>query len=186
MKKILVLVALGAFVFGTQSCKKPPLPIIEDTTDSTNTGGGTGGEVTVSPYVGTWEYTNIDLTNGVLSVMGNDVGSFTGKGTAIVGQVVITQKPNKYTTDVSFTANINADFNGQTQTQVVPIDKQTSSGSWTENNGSITLTDDNGQAIAILSSTSSKIVFSGNFATQIPVQFFTIDATSDVVFTIAK
>jgi len=55
-----------------------------------------------------------------------------------------------------------------------------------ETNGKITLTDDGGKPIAVLSSTSSEIIFSGSFTTQIPVQFFTIDATSDVEFTINK
>jgi hypothetical protein len=183
MKKIVSILAFALILIGTQSCQKPPLPVIDDTPTG---GGGTGGEVKVSPYVGTWNYTKIELKNGTLGVMGNDVGTFTGTGSAIVGEVVITEKPNKYTTDVSFTANVNAVLGGQTQKQTIPIDKQTSSGTWTESNGQITLTDANGQAIAILSSTSSKIVFEGTFATQIPAQFFTIDATSDVEFTITK
>lgn len=184
MKNIFLIIAVTFFIFGSQSCKKPPLPIVDDTiTDTTGTGGG---EVKVSPYVGTWNYTNIDLKNGILNVMGNDVGTFTGKGSEIVGKVVITEKPNRYTTEVAFTANINAVFGGQSQAQTAPVNKQTSAGTWVETNGKITLTDDGGKSIAVLSSTSSKIIFSGSFTTQIPVQFFTIDATSDVEFTITK
>jgi hypothetical protein len=188
MKNIFLIIAVTLFVFGSQSCKKPPLPIIDDTTkDTTGTGGGTGGgEVKVSPYVGTWNYTKIDLKNGILNVMGNDVGTFTGKGTDIVGKVVITEKPNRYSTEVAFTANIDAVLGGQSQAQTAPVNKQTSAGTWVETNGKITLTDDSGKAIAVLSSTSSQIIFSGSFTTQIPVQFFTIDATSDVEFTINK
>lgn len=188
MKNIFLIIAVTLFVFGSQSCKKPPLPIIDDTTkDTTGTGGGTGGgEVKVSPYVGTWNYTKIDLKNGILNVMGNDVGTFTGKGTDIVGKVVITEKPNRYSTEVAFTANIDAVLGGQSQAQTAPVNKQTSAGTWVETNGKITLTDDGGKPIAVLSSTSSEIIFSGSFTTQIPVQFFTIDATSDVEFTINK
>ena len=188
MKNIFLIIAVTLFVFGSQSCKKPPLPIIDDTTkDTTGTGGGTGGgEVKVSPYVGTWNYTKIDLKNGILNVMGNDVGTFTGKGTDIVGKVVITEKPNRYSTEVAFTANIDAVLGGQSQAQTAPVNKQTSAGTWVETNGKITLTDDGGKPIAVLSSTSSQIIFSGSFTTQIPVQFFTIDATSDVEFTITK
>ena len=188
MKNIFLIIAVTLFVFGSQSCKKPPLPIIDDTTkDTTGTGGGTGGgEVKVSPYVGTWNYTKIDLKNGILNVMGNDVGTFTGKGTDIVGKVVITEKPNRYSTGVAFTANIDAVLGGQSQAQTAPVNKQTSAGTWVETNGKITLTDDGGKPIAVLSSTSSEIIFSGSFTTQIPVQFFTIDATSDVEFTINK
>ena len=188
MKNIFLIIAVTLFVFGSQSCKKPPLPIIDDTTkDTTGTGGGTGGgEVKVSPYVGTWNYTKIDLKNGILNVMGNDVGTFTGKGTDIVGKVVINEKPNRYSTGVAFTANIDAVLGGQSQAQTAPVNKQTSAGTWVETNGKITLTDDGGKPIAVLSSTSSEIIFSGSFTTQIPVQFFTIDATSDVEFTINK
>ena len=188
MKNIFLIIAVTLFVFGSQSCKKPPLPIIDDTTkDTTGTGGGTGGgEVKVSPYVGTWNYTKIDLKNGILNVMGNDVGTFTGKGTDIVGKVVITEKPNRYSTEVAFTANIDAVLGGQSQAQTAPVNKQTSAGTWVETNSKITLTDDGGKPIAVLSSTSSEIIFSGSFTTQIPVQFFTIDATSDVEFTINK
>jgi hypothetical protein len=188
MKNIFLIIAVTLFIFGSQSCKKPPLPIIDDTTkDTTGTGGGTGGgEVKVSPYVGTWNYTKIDLKNGILNVMGNDVGTFTGKGTDIVGKVVITEKPNRYSTEVAFTANIDAVLGGQSQAQTAPVNKQTSAGTWVETNGKITLTDDGGKPIAVLSSTSSEIIFSGSFTTQIPVQFFTIDATSDVEFTINK
>ena len=90
MKNIFLIIAVTLFVFGSQSCKKPPLPIVDDTTtDTTGTGGS---EVKVSPYVGTWNYTNIDLKNGILNVMGNDVGTFTGKGSEIVGKVVITER----------------------------------------------------------------------------------------------
>ena len=182
MKNTLLIISLSFFVFGSQSCKKPPLPIIDNTVTDTN---GTG-EVIASPYIGTWNYTNIDLKNGILNVSGSDVGTFTGKGTDIVGKVVITEKPNRYTTEVAFTANIDAVFGGQSQAQTAPVNKQTSAGTWVETNGKITLTDDTGKSIAVLSSTSSRIIFSGSFTTQIPVQFFTIDATSDVEFTINK
>jgi|TARA_B110000908_G_C10135727_1_gene394367 hypothetical protein len=154
-------------------------------------GGGTGsgggsGEVEVSEFVGTWDYTKVDLTNGILEIMGNEIGTFTGTGSKLVGEVVITENPNNYTTSVSFTAIIDADLGGQQQEQQSDVPTQASSGTWTESNGEITLTDDNGQDIAIVSSSSSKIVFSGEFSTQIPSQFFTLDATSDVVFTIEK
>jgi hypothetical protein len=95
---------------------------------------------------------------------------------------VITEKPNKYTTSLAFTADIMV-FG---QEQSLPVDEQRSEGTWTEANGEITLIDESGKDIAILSSTSSKIVFTGEFTEQIDAQFGSIDATSDVVFTISK
>lgn len=190
MKKVLLLLSLSLFLIVTHSCKKPPLPVMEEemnTDEGNGSGGGTGtGEVEVSEFVGKWDYTKVDLTNGILEIMGNEIGTFTGTGSKLVGEVVITENPNNYTTSLSFTANIDADLGGQQQEQQSDVPTQASSGTWTESNGEITLTDDKGQDIAIVSSSSSKIVFSGEFSTQIPSQFFTLDATSDVVFTIEK
>jgi hypothetical protein len=190
MKKVLLLLSLSLFLIVMHSCKKPPLPVMEEemnTGEGNGSGGGTGtGEVEVSEFVGKWDYTKVDLTNGILEIMGNEIGTFTGTGSKLVGEVVITENPNNYTTSLSFTANIDADLGGQQQEQQSDVPTQASSGTWTESNGEITLTDDKGQDIAIVSSSSSKIVFSGEFSTQIPSQFFTLDATSDVVFTIEK
>lgn len=191
MKKVLFILSLSVFVIATQSCKKPPLPSpVEDNPTGEGSGSGGGGqeeeEDKPSPYVGTWDYTKVDLTNGVLEIMDNEIGVFTGTGSNLVGEVVITENPNTYTTNLSFTANIDAEFAGQQQQQQSDVPRQSSSGTWTESNGEISLTDDNGQVIAVLSSSSSQIVFTGEFTTQIPVQFFTLDATSDVVFTIEK
>lgn len=181
MKKIVLLLTLSLFVIATQSCKKPPLPVIED--EPTNTGtDSTGGEEIPSEYVGKWDYTQVDLNDGVLELMGNEIGTFEGKGSDLVGEVIISEKPNRYTTTLSFTADIQV-FG---QEQSLPVDKQTSSGTWTETDGEITLVDDSGKSIAILSSNSSKIVFTGKFTEEIAVQFGSIDATSDVVFTIEK
>jgi hypothetical protein len=180
MKKILILIALGTVLLLNESCKKPPVPEVKpipDTTDTTS-----GGQEEVSPYVGSWEYEKIELTNGVLEIMGNEIGEFEGTGSDIVGEVVITEKPNKYTTSLSFTADISV-FG---QTQSLPTDRRTSSGTWTETNGEISLVDDSGKKIAVLSSTSAKIVFTGEFTEAIDAQFGSIDATSDVVFTITK
>ena len=70
MKKLTVILLLSFLTPIVHSCKKPPLPIIEEgksTTDTTgNNGGGNGGGVEVSPFIGEWDYTKIDLTNGVL------------------------------------------------------------------------------------------------------------------------
>ncbi len=179
MKKILLLIALGTVLLVHESCKKPPVPEVKpvDTTDTTG-----GEEEEVSPYVGTWDYEKIELTNGVLEIMGNEIGDFEGTGSDIVGEVVIAEKPNTYTTSLSFTADIVV-FG---QTQSLPVDRQTSNGTWTEMDGEITLVDDSGKKIAVLSSSSSKIVFTGQFTETIDAQFGSIDATSDVVFTITK
>ena len=69
------------------------------------------------------------------------------------------------------------------QQQSLPVDRKNSSGTWTEANGEITLKDDNGNDVGVISSTSSKIVFTGEFTEQIDAQFGSIDATSDVIFT---
>ncbi|MBT8328017.1 MAG: hypothetical protein KJP21_09870 [Bacteroidia bacterium] len=184
MKKLLVLLSLSLFVVAISSCKKPPLPIIEEVE---NNGGGSGGEDEISPFVGSWNYTKINLTNGILEFMGNEIGTFEGTGSKIVGEVIISESPNVYSTEISFTADVDAMFFGQTQPQQIPVEKTTSTGTWTESGGNISLTDDNGNAIAVISSTSSKIVFTGNFANQLELgPNFLLDATSDVEFTIEK
>ena len=182
MKNTLLLLALGAILLINESCQKPPVPIIIQAGNTTDTTGGGGQEVEVSPYVGSWSYDKIELTNGVLEIMGNEIGAFEGAGSDITGEVLITENPNKYTTILSFTADISV-FG---QAQSLPVDKQTSGGTWTESNGEITLVDDSGKNIAVVSSTSSMIVFTGEFTETIDAQFGSIDATSDVVFTIAK
>ena len=173
------------------SCKKPPLPIIEEgknTTDTTgNNGGGNGGSVEVSPFVGEWDYTKIDLTNGVLTFRGQEAGTFTGKGSNISGNVTFSENPNRYTTDLIFRADVVAEFVGQQQNFEIPVERVQTQGTWSENNGKISLVYDNGNNVQIISNTNSQIVFSGNFTEQIPInQFATLDANSDVVFTIEK
>ncbi|MGB1038982.1 MAG: hypothetical protein ACPGYY_10075 [Bacteroidia bacterium] len=187
MKKVLLILSLSLFVMITHSCKKPPIPSpIEDIAGGgSGSGGGSGGgtgEVEVSPYVGTWSYSSIDLKNGTLGIAGQNLGSFEGVGKNIVGSVVITENPNQYTTTVSFTAEVSVFGQGQD----IPVEKKTSSGTWTEANGEIVLTDDSGQKIDIISSTSSKIVFAGNFSESFDIQFGSVEANSDVEFTITK
>lgn len=185
MKKVLLILSLSFFVIVTHSCKKPPLPSpIEDNSDG-GSGTGSGGgseEEEVSPYVGTWNYSSIDLKNGTLAIAGQNIGSFEGAGKNIVGSVVISENPDRYTTTVSFTAEVSL----LGQSQDISVETRTSSGTWTEANGEIALTDDSGQKIDIISSTSSKIVFAGNFSESFDIQFGSVDANSDVEFTITK
>jgi|AntRauTorckE5430_2_1112549.scaffolds.fasta_scaffold01078_4 hypothetical protein len=180
MKKTLLLLALCTALLINEGCNKPPVPEVIPIQTTDTTGGG--GQVEVSPYVGNWGYDKIELTNGVLEIMGNELGDFEGTGSDITGEVVITENPNIYSTTLSFTADISV-FG---QAQSLPVDKQTSGGTWTESNGEITLVDDSGKDIAVVSSTSSLIVFTGVFTENIDAQFGSIDATSDVVFTISK
>lgn len=191
MKKLTVILLLSLLTPMVHSCKKPPLPIIEEgksTTDTTgNNGGGNGGGVEVSPFIGEWDYTKIDLTNGVLAFMGQEAGTFTGKGSNISGNVSFSENPNRYTTDLIFRADVVAEFAGQQQNFDIPVERVQTQGTWSENNGKISLVDDNGNNVQIISNTNSQIVFSGNFTEQIPInQFATLDANSDVVFTIEK
>lgn len=190
MKKLVFVLSLSVLVIGVYSCRKPQVPVIEEDTNGGSGGGnagGGGGEELTSEYVGTWDYTNIDLKNGTLESMGQDFGTFTGKGSDLDGVVVITENPNVYTTEITFTADVDVVVFGQEQNQELPVDKQTSSGTWTEDNGEITLTDDNGNEIGILSSSPSKIIFTGNFNSEVPVAAqFVLDANSDVEFTITK
>ena len=191
MRKLNVILLLSLLMPIVHSCKKPPLPIIEEgknTTDTTgNNGGGNGGSVEVSPFVGEWDYTKIDLTNGVLTFRGQEAGTFTGKGSNISGNVTFSENPNRYTTDLIFRADVVAEFAGQQQNFEIPVERVQTQGTWSENNGKISLVDDNGNNVQIISNTNSQIVFSGNFTEQIPInQFATLDANSDVVFTIEK
>ena len=191
MKKISIIFFLGLLIPTVQSCKKPPLPVIEENQNSTDTsgnnGGNNGGNVEVSPFVGDWDYTKIDLTNGILSFMAQEAGTFTGKGLDINGSVSFSESPNRYTTDLSFTADVAVVAGGQQQNQVIPVDRVQTQGTWTENNGNISLVDDNGTKIQVISNTNTQIVFSGNFTEEVEFnQFITLDANSDVIFTIEK
>ena len=158
MKNLVLLLTLGLFIVVSQSCKKPPLPVIQDTDVTTDTtgNGGNGGETQVSPYVGTWSYTKIELKNGILSFMGSESGTFTGTGINIVGEVVISENPNVFSTELEFTADVDAEIFGQTQNQKLPVDKTTSTGTWVESHGEITLTEDGGKKLGVISSTSTE------------------------------
>lgn len=161
------------------ACLKPELPQEKDT-------GGSDGQTT-SAYVGEWDYTSIVLTNGTLSAQGQNLGTFDGDGVDIVGKVVITQDPNIYTTTLEFTADIEATVFGQTFPQQIPVEQRTSSGTWSEVNGNIKLVDDNGNDVEVISSSSSSIQFRGNFTESVTVGGqFSMDANSDVIFTIQK
>ena len=193
MKKITVILFLGLLTPIFHSCKKPPLPLVEevrnstDTTGNNNGGNNNGGGVEVSPFVGEWDYTKIDLTNGVLLFRGQQAGVFTGKGSDISGKVTFSENPNRYTTDLIFKADVVADFAGQQQNFDIPVERVQTQGTWSENNGKISLLDDNGNDVQIISNTNTQIVFSGNFTEQVEFnQSFTLDANSDVVFTIEK
>jgi hypothetical protein len=185
MKQLFAILFVALLLNVSTSCNKPPLPIMQDETDTTGNGGG--NEVKPSPFVGTWKYTKVELQNGTLGFMGNEVGTFVGNGSEIVGEVVLTENPNKYTTELTFTADINVSVFGQNQQQSIPVEKTTTSGTWTESNGKITLTDDNGTQIDVISSSSSQIIFTGNFTQNIAAgPGLALVANSDVVFTITK
>ena len=185
MKQLFALISLALLLNVSTSCNKPPLPVLQEETGTNTGGGGTG--TTVSPFVGTWNYTKVEMQNGTLSFMGNAVGTFVGAGSDIVGQVILTEKPNRYTTQLAFTANIDVTVFGQQQKQSLPVDQTSNSGTWTEANGKITLTDDKGSAIDVISSNSNQIIFTGNFTQSIAAgQGLTLNANSDVVFTITK
>ena len=187
MKKQLIYVLSVMLVFGALGCKKPPLPRPDENNTENTEENNEEEEEQPSPYVGTWDYTEILLSNGTLSFMNNNAGTFTGTGSSIVGSVVLTENPNRYTTNLVFTADLNVTFFGQTQQQSVPVDPQSSSGTWTENNGQISLQDDNGNPIGVISSTANRIVFTGNFSQQLQFgQQFALDANADVQFTIEK
>ena len=191
MKKISIIFFLGLLIPIVQSCKKPPLPVIEENQNPTDTSGNSGGnngeDVKVSSFVGDWDYTKIDLTNGTLSFMAQEAGTFTGKGIDINGSVSFSENPNRYTTDVSFTADVAVVAGGQQQNQEIPVDRVQTQGTWTENNGIISLVDDDGTKIQVISNTNTQIVFSGNFTEKVEFnQFVTLDANSDVIFTIEK
>lgn len=192
MKNTTIIILLGLLSSVIYSCKKPPLPIIEEgentsETTGTHSGGNNGGGVEVSPFVGDWDYTQIDLTNGVLSFRGQQAGTFSGKGSKITGKVTFSENPNRYTTDLSFTADVTAEFTGQQLEQEIPVERVQTQGTWSESDGKISLVDDNGNNVQIISNTNTQIVFSGNFTEQVEIsQFVTLDANSDVIFTIEK
>ena len=171
--KIATLLIFGLLA----ACQRPELPRDKDT----------GGESGPSPYVGEWTYSSIALSNGVLKLGEQNFGSFEGEGKDIVGKVVISENPNVYSTDIAFTAAIQMTVFGQTVPSEVPVEKRTSTGTWKEVNGKLELYDDNGNTVNVLSSSGSRIQFSGNFAEEVSIPAgFSLQATSDVVFTLVK
>ncbi len=178
MKKTVLNFTILAFLVAIigAGCNKPEVPTNEEKDDNTEE------ENKVSEYVGTWNYTSILLKNGQLLFMGNEVGTFTGEGKEIEGTIEMTENPNVYTTTVEFVAEISVFMNQQE----IPVEPRTTSGTWEEVDGKLVLTQDDGTVINVLFSSPDEIVFEGNFTEQITIQLGTIDAKSDLEFTVAK
>jgi hypothetical protein len=182
MNKLSIL--LSFFIVFSLACKKPPIPVKSDKEkdgkeDSTGT--------KTSPYVGTWSYDKIEMTNGQLLLQGQAFGTFDGTGKEIVGSIVVSENPNRFEAVLAYTAALNLTIFGQVQQSDFPVDERTLEGSWTESNGKINLIADDGTKITVVSSSSSQIVFQGTFNEQVPLgQQFSLDATSDVEFTVSK
>ncbi|MFY0644143.1 MAG: hypothetical protein JXR19_06730 [Bacteroidia bacterium] len=183
MKKLFVLIGLVGLI-AISSCKKPPLPRPEDTENNNGTGNN---QDQPSAYVGTWDYTKIVMTNGTLGLQGQSFGTFVGTGKDIVGSVVVTENPNRFTAELEYTAALTLTIFNQEQERDMPVEKRTITGDWTESNGQISLNADDGSNITIVSSTSNKVVFKGTFEETIALgQQFSLDAVSDVEITIEK
>lgn len=176
--KIVKLLFLGLMTIAMFSCKETEVPdpeqvIIRDTVFV---------EQELSPYVGFWSYSDIDMQNGTLELDGSPVGSFTGKGKDIVGRIAIAQNPNIYTTTVAFTAEISV-FG---QTQDLPVEERTSTGTWEEVDGKLKLIDDAGNDVNVVSSSESEIVFEGDFTEEITLPAGAVEANATVIFTVEK
>ena len=181
MKKLLILIGLAGFI-SLHACKKPPVPKPKDF--ETKDGDGKDQE---SPYVGTWNYTKVVMSNGTLGLQGQSFGTFVGTGKDIKGSVTVTQNPNRFTAELEYTAALTLTVFGQEQDRDMPVEKRTITGDWTESNGEISLIADDGSDITILSSSSSKVVFKGTFEETISLsQQFSLEAISDVEITIEK
>ena len=165
---LIALVALGA-------CNEPPVPSDDKKQ-----------EEQPSPYAGTWSYTKIELDNGTLMYGQTPFGTFSGVGENIIGTVEIKENPDSFTTEVQFTAKLDINVQQQNIQQQIPVDKTSSSGTWEEKNGEIVIKPSDGSTIEIISSTENKIVYKGNFDQQVTFGQFTLDANSDVTFTIEK
>ncbi|MBR9861394.1 hypothetical protein GYB22_11735 [bacterium] len=179
MKLYLIAFAF-LIVFASGACNKPPVPRPDsEQKDSTPIDQP-------SVYLGSWEYTSIKLTNGSVLLSSNEVGTFTGTGSDIIGEVEITDDPQRYSTEVEFTADLNLVIFQQSTQQSVPVPQNTSVGDWEEKNSKLVLMPDDESDIEIISSTEDKIVFKGNFNQKLTFGQFTFDANSDVEFTIEK
>jgi len=140
-----------------------------------------------SAYTGSWKYKAIDITNGKLSIQGQDFGTFDGFGKEIFGFFTITENPNKFRSDISYTAVLNLNLFNQTQTTDFPIDKRTMGGTWTESNDVITFTLNDGSSMKVESSSTEQIVFTGQFMEKIALgQQFTFDADADITYTLER
>ncbi len=178
MKFSWMILAL-VLVLGQAACNKPSIPIPDDKEDSGNKGP--------SIYVGTWEYTMIDMSNGTLSAQGQALGTFKGSGKDMIGTVVVTENPNRFVAELEYTAALTLSIFNQSLQQEVPVEKRIITGDWSEKNGEISLKADDGSDIEVISSTANKVVFKGEFTEKLAVgQQFNFDAVSDVQVTIEK
>lgn len=176
MKHLLVLIVIAAS-FGLNACKKPPVPENKDDNNK---------EETPSEYVGTWSYNKIIMSNGSLKAQNQSVGTFNGTGKDIVGSIEVSENPNVFSAELEYTAALNITVFGQTQQTDFPVEKRTLTGTWKVVNGKIELTADDSTPITVISSTSSEIVFTGAFTEKVTYGQFSLDAVSDVEFTVVK
>lgn len=179
-----ISIVLFCLVIAFAACKKPPIPQKKDIENQGETGNENNEP---SKYAGEWDYSKIEMTDGELSAQGQTLGSFEGIGKDIVGNVVVTENPNRFTAELEYTAALTLSIFGQSIPRDMPVEKRVISGDWTEVNGQIVLDPDDGSEIEVLSSSANKVVFVGVFTEKIALgQQFNFDAISDVEITIEK
>jgi hypothetical protein len=175
MNRVTSVLGISLFLI-LAACNKPPVP--ENKNDDK--------EAEPSPYAGSWAYTDITMSNGTLMFGSSQVGTFTGTGQNISGSFEIREKPDSFQSEVSFTAVLQVNINQQNLQQNMEIPKNSLKGTWSVQNDKISFHPSDGSQIEVISSTENKIVMKGNFTQEVQVGQYTLDAKSDVQFTIEK
>ena len=147
MKKLLLLIALGTII--CHSCKEVEQPASPSEENK---------ETLEDWLPGTWNLTEVQQENGVISVNGFQTSTFTAVGKNISGSISFTENPNEYNSSASYDNVMTVTIFNQTTEQTIPING-TDNGSWTiDAQENIELTSTSGTtSYEVLESSSSRI-----------------------------
>tara|TARA_R110002049_G_scaffold309014_2_gene515820 strand:+ start:665 stop:1225 length:561 start_codon:yes stop_codon:yes gene_type:complete len=124
--------------------------------------------VSSSTLVGDWEMTSLDYAGASsVSAGGSTITTqFTGVGKNFTYTIEFTDNPKRYSATGGYTVTLTSLFNGSSNVQDVPIPDASSSGTWSLNGNTLTITDDvsgDPTTTEILSSSNNN-TFSMDFA----------------------
>lgn len=172
--KIFKLFLFTAFLTLTISCSKD-----DDNPTITN-----NGEI-----VGVWKGTTVDYTgNQTISGQGqNTTATYVGEAYDVDYTLTFTENPQKVISDGSYSIELTTTVNGQTTTQNVEGLEFLSSGDWTINGNTLSITVDNETDDAsILELTENTLVLKAVESQTMSQGGFTISSTTEVILSFTK